>query len=196
MRVRGNRRAQHKLLFLHAMQGRKAHAGVCSHPPLPPAQPKVYCDTTPPAATSPDGSSETDTMPKHGIQPADKHVGQRVRTRRLTLGLSQTKLGDALGLTFQQVQKYEKGKNRIGASRLQHISQILQVPVAFFFEGAPHARVQPHAKIDAPSPQYISDYLATSEGLQLTKAFMRIPNAKLRRSIVNLVEHIAGSEDH
>jgi transcriptional regulator with XRE-family HTH domain len=91
--------------------------------------------------------------------------------------MSQTELGDALDLTFQQVQKYEKGANRIGASRLRHISQILQVPVEFFFEGAPHARVQHHAHTDAPSAQYVSDYLATSDGLQLTKAFMQIPNA-------------------
>jgi transcriptional regulator with XRE-family HTH domain len=134
-------------------------------------------------------------MSRHGIQPADKHVGQRVRTRRLMLGMSQTKLGDALGLTFQQVQKYEKGKNRVGASRLQHFSELLQVPVEFFFEGAPHARVGHHEQTDAPSPQYVSDYLATSDGLQLTKAFMQIPNAKLRRAIVNLVEQIAGPED-
>jgi hypothetical protein len=82
--------------------------------------------------------------------------------------------------------------NRIGGSRLQHISQILQVPVAFFFEGAPHARVRHH---DAPSLQYISDYLATSDGLQLTKAFMQIPDPKLRRAVVNLVEQIAASQD-
>jgi transcriptional regulator with XRE-family HTH domain len=131
-------------------------------------------------------------MPKNGIHPTDTHVGKRVRMRRLMLGMTQANLGNALGLTFQQVQKYEKGTNRIGGSRLQHISQILQVPAAFFFEGAPHARVRHH---DAPSLQYISDYLATSDGLQLTKAFMQIPNAKLRRSIVNLVEQIAASED-
>ena len=135
-------------------------------------------------------------MPKNGIHPTDKHVGQRVRMRRLMLGLSQTKLADALGLTFQQVQKYEKGTNRIGASRLQHISQILQVPAAFFFEGIPKARGRHHAQTDAPSPQYVSDYLATPDGLHLTKAFMQIPDAKLRRSIVNLVEQIADSEDH
>jgi transcriptional regulator with XRE-family HTH domain len=68
----------------------------------------------------------------------DKHVGSRVRMRRMILGMTQEKLGDALGLTFQQVQKYEKGANRIGASRLQHLSHILQIPVPFFFEGAPH----------------------------------------------------------
>ena len=76
-------------------------------------------------------------MAKKAPNPIDKHVGSRVRMRRMMLGMSQEKLGDALGLTFQQVQKYEKGTNRIGASRLQQISQILQVPVSFFFEGAP-----------------------------------------------------------
>jgi transcriptional regulator with XRE-family HTH domain len=96
-------------------------------------------------------------MPRDEINPTDKHVGQRVRMRRLMLGMSQTKLGEALGLTFQQVQKYEKGKNRVGASRLQHISELLQVPVAFFFEGAPHARVRHDAQTDAPSPQYVHD---------------------------------------
>jgi transcriptional regulator with XRE-family HTH domain len=134
-------------------------------------------------------------MPKNGIHPTDKHVGRRVRMRRLMLGLSQTKLADALGLTFQQVQKYEKGTNGIGGSRLQHISQILQVPPAFFFEGVPQARDEPHAQTNTPSPQYVSDYLATPDGLHLTKAFMKIPDPKLRRSIVNLVEQIAGPED-
>jgi transcriptional regulator with XRE-family HTH domain len=134
-------------------------------------------------------------MPRNGPHPTDKHVGQRVRMRRLMLGMSQTTLGDALGLTFQQVQKYEKGTNRIGGSRLQHISQILQVPAAFFFEGAPHELGQPHTQTDAPFPQHVSDYLATPDGLHLTKAFMQIPNAKLRRSIVNLVEQIAGPGD-
>jgi transcriptional regulator with XRE-family HTH domain len=132
-------------------------------------------------------------MPREVAHPVDTHVGKRVRMRRLMLGMSQTILGDALGLSFQQVQKYEKGTNRVGASRLQHISQILQVPVEFFFEGTPH---EPDANGNAPSAQFVSDYLATSEGLQLTKAFMQIPDAKLRRSIVNLVEQLAGPEDH
>jgi transcriptional regulator with XRE-family HTH domain len=109
--------------------------------------------------------------------------------------MSQEKLGDALGLTFQQVQKYEKGTNRIGASRLQQISSILQVPVAFFFEGAPDlAGSKPSGLREAPSPAYVSDFLATSDGLALTKAFMRITDAKLRRRIVDLVEQIAGEE--
>jgi transcriptional regulator with XRE-family HTH domain len=133
---------------------------------------------------------------KKAPNPIDKHVGSRVRMRRMMLGMSQEKLGDALGLTFQQVQKYEKGTNRIGASRLQQISQILQVQVSFFFEGAPNipSATHPDGMAEAPSPAYVSDFLATSDGLALTKAFVRIPDAKLRRRIVELVEHIAGTE--
>jgi transcriptional regulator with XRE-family HTH domain len=135
-------------------------------------------------------------MPKNGIHPTDKHVGMRVRTRRLMLGMSQTNVADALGVTFQQLQKYEKGTNRVSASRLQNISQILQVPVTFFFEGAPRVRGEHHAQTDAPFPQHVSNYLATPDGLHLTKAFMQIPDPKLRRAIVNLVEQISDSEDH
>src|SRR5512144_3174192 len=124
---------------------------------------------------------------KKAPNPIDKHVGSRVRMRRMMLGMSQEKLGDALDLTFQQVQKYEKGTNRIGASRLQQISHILQVPVSFFFEGAPASPGLPHeASSTAPSPAYVSDFLATSDGLALTKAFMGIKDAKLRRRIVDL----------
>jgi transcriptional regulator with XRE-family HTH domain len=135
-------------------------------------------------------------MAKKAPNPIDKHVGSRVRMRRMMLGMSQEKLGDSLGLTFQQVQKYEKGTNRIGASRLQAISHILQVPVAFFFEGAPHlaGTPAPTGLDEAPSPAYVSDFLATSDGLALTKAFMRIADAKLRRRIVDLVRQIAGEE--
>src|SRR3984885_4261313 len=132
-------------------------------------------------------------MAKKAPNPIDKHVGSRVRMRRMMLGMSQEKLGDSLGLTFQQVQKYEKGTNRIGASRLQQISQILQVAVSFFFEGAPHlpGGARTEGMSEAPSPAYVSDFLATSDGLALTKAFMRITDSKLRRRIVDLVEQIA-----
>ncbi len=134
-------------------------------------------------------------MAKKAPNPIDKHVGSRVRMRRMMLSMSQEKLGDALGLTFQQVQKYEKGTNRIGASRLQQISNILQVPVAFFFEGAPElAGGRAPGSKDAPSPTYVADFLATSDGLALTKAFMRIADAKMRRRIVDRVEQIAGGE--
>jgi transcriptional regulator with XRE-family HTH domain len=134
---------------------------------------------------------------KKAPNPIDKHVGSRVRMRRMMLGMSQEKLGDALGLTFQQVQKYEKGTNRIGASRLQQISQILQVPVSFFFEGAPVLPLGPRQDglHEAPSPAYVSDFLATSDGLALTKAFTRISDSKLRRRIVDLVEQIAVNDN-
>jgi transcriptional regulator with XRE-family HTH domain len=134
-------------------------------------------------------------MAKKAPNPIDKHVGSRVRMRRMMLNMSQEKLGDALSLTFQQVQKYEKGTNRIGASRLQQIAHILQVPVSFFFEGAPHMPGHSGSLGEAPSPAYVSDFLATSDGLSLTKAFMRIKNGKLRRRIVDLVEQIAGEDD-
>jgi transcriptional regulator with XRE-family HTH domain len=134
-------------------------------------------------------------MAKKAPNPIDKHVGARVRMRRMMLSMSQEKLGNSLGLTFQQVQKYEKGTNRIGASRLQQISHILQVPVAFFFEGAPVvAGSRTDGMSEAPSPAYVSDFLATSDGLALTKAFMRIADSKLRRRIVDLVEQIATAE--
>jgi transcriptional regulator with XRE-family HTH domain len=135
-------------------------------------------------------------MVKKVPNPIDRHVGSRVRMRRMMLSMSQEKLGDALGLTFQQVQKYEKGANRIGASRLQQISGILQVPVSFFFEGAPASGTESAGSFDeAPSPAYVADFLATSDGLALTRAFVRIKDAKLRRRIVDLVAQIAGEEE-
>jgi transcriptional regulator with XRE-family HTH domain len=125
--------------------------------------------------------------------PVDKYVGSRVRMRRIMLGMSQEKLGEALGLTFQQVQKYEKGTNRVGASRLQQISEILQVPVSFLFDGGPSG-ISTDGFSEGSSPAYVSDFLATSEGLALTRAFTRITDAKLRRSIVELVEQVAARE--
>ena len=126
--------------------------------------------------------------------PVDKYVGSRVRMRRIMQGMSQEKLGEALGLTFQQVQKYEKGTNRVGASRLQQISEILQVPVSFLFDGGPSGAANTEGFSEGSSPAYVSDFLATSEGLALTRAFTRISDAKMRRSIVDLVEQIAARE--
>ena len=121
--------------------------------------------------------------------PIDVHVGSRMQIRRLELGISQGKLGDALGITFQQVQKYEKGTNRISASRLQHVSRILHVAIAYFFEGSPgHLK----AKGDAPSSAYVSDFFAATDGLALAKAFTQIKNANVRHHIVKLVNEIAG----
>jgi transcriptional regulator with XRE-family HTH domain len=133
-------------------------------------------------------------MAKKVPNPIDKHVGSRVRMRRMMLSMSQEKLGDSLGLTFQQVQKYEKGTNRIGASRLQQISLILQVPISFFFEGAPPPPGRLPGMGEAPSPVYVTDFLASSDGLSLVRAFVRIENPKLRRRIVELVQEMGGEE--
>jgi transcriptional regulator with XRE-family HTH domain len=124
--------------------------------------------------------------------PVDKHVGSRVRMRRLMFGMSQGKLADQLELTFQQVQKYEKGANRIGAGRLHQLSHILDVPVSFFFEGAPRPPGLPSRnRRDAPSPDYMTAFLATSNGQALVKAFMRIKRAAVRRNIVRFLEAVA-----
>jgi transcriptional regulator with XRE-family HTH domain len=133
--------------------------------------------------------------------PIDRHVGSRVRMRRVMLGMSQEKLGDALGLTFQQVQKYEKGTNRIGASRLQQISRTLDVPPAFFFEGAPSFEAMPNPapgplgfSEDAPAA-YAADFLSTPEALHLNLAFARIHDPKVRKRIVDLVSSLAGEDE-
>jgi len=135
-----------------------------------------------------------DLNTKKSPNPVDKHVGSRVRMRRMMIGVSQEKLGEKLGITFQQIQKYEKGTNRIGASRLQQIATVLAVPPAFFFEGAPIPESGGGALTETPSPAYISDFLATSDGLALTKAFMKIRDPKVRRRIVDLVESMVADE--
>ena len=130
------------------------------------------------------------------FNPIDKHVGSRLRMRRLMLDMSQKDVAEALGLTFQQVQKYEKGANRISASRLQRLCQVLQVPIAFFFEGAPQAIGLPKStEAEAESPDYVRDFLSTSDGLALVKAFTRIRNARLRHAIVALVQQVAPEPD-
>mgnify|MGYP001408464231 CR=1 FL=1 len=121
----------------------------------------------------------------------DTHVGSRV-----LLGMSQEKLGEHLGLTFQQVQKYEKGINRIGASRLYELAQVLGVPVQFFYDDAP-AQAQAGLALvsgfaETPSETYAVDFLGSREGLELNKAFARITDPRVRRSIVELVRSIAG----
>ena len=134
-------------------------------------------------------------MIKKAPNPIDKHVGSRVRMRRVLIGMSQEKLGEALGLTFQQVQKYEKGTNRIGASRLQQISTILGVSVSFFFEGAPGEESGKAGLSDSGSSAYVVDFLSTTEGPQLNKAFVRIKDPKVRRRVVDLVATLSGSDD-
>jgi transcriptional regulator with XRE-family HTH domain len=124
--------------------------------------------------------------------PIDAHVGSRLGMRRMMLGMSQEKLGEAFGVTFQQVQKYERGVNRMGASRLQQAADILGVAVPFFFEAPVGGPYKPDGR--APSPTYIDDFVSSSDGLRLAKAFMRIENAEMRRQIVTLVREIAGSD--
>jgi len=126
--------------------------------------------------------------------PVDAHVGARVRLRRMLLGMSQEKLGESLGLTFQQIQKYEKGVNRIGASRLFEVSRVLGVPVQFFFDEAPTSfGGRPASGLAEAEGQdsYMVDFLGSREGLELNKAFVRIEDPKVRRSIVDLVRSLA-----
>ncbi len=132
---------------------------------------------------------------KRKPNPIDIHVGSRVRLRRTMVGMSQEKLGDALGITFQQIQKYEKGANRIGASRLQQISRVLSTPVAFFFEDAPGSPDGEGGFSESNSRNYVVDFLSSSEGLQLNKAFVKIEIAKVRRKLVDLARALANEAD-
>lgn len=124
--------------------------------------------------------------------PIDKHVGSRVRMRRVLIGMSQERLGGALGLTFQQVQKYEKGTNRIGASRLQQIAGVLSVPPAFFFEDLPATDGVPaEGSFAEEGAGFVVDFLSTAEGLLLNKAFVRIKEPRVRKKIIDLVTALA-----
>ncbi|MBT9372102.1 helix-turn-helix domain-containing protein [Rhizobium sp. CSW-27] len=136
------------------------------------------------------------TENKKKPNPIDIHVGSRIRLRRTMLGMSQEKLGESLGITFQQIQKYEKGTNRVGASRLQNISSILNVPVSFFFEDAPGEQSANGAGLaEASSSNYVVDFLSSSEGLQLNRAFVKITDPKVRRKLVDLVKALAAEAD-
>ena len=127
-------------------------------------------------------------MSTRNPNPIDKHVGSRLRMRRMMLGMSQEKLGEAFGLTFQQVQKYERGMNRMGASRLQQAADILGVPVSYFFEGGPFNSAS------NLSPSYIDDFVANPDGIRLAKAFTRLPRPALRHRVVALVNELAGED--
>jgi transcriptional regulator with XRE-family HTH domain len=119
--------------------------------------------------------------------PVDRHVGSRVRLRRTLLGMSQEKLGEVLGVTFQQVQKYEKGINRIGAGRLQAIGAALGVPITFFYDGLPGERGSASS-----SESFLDTVMGTPDGSRLIRAFAAVEDDQLRRKIVELVEAIAG----
>lgn len=127
--------------------------------------------------------------------PIDIHVGGRIRLRRNMLGMSQEKLGENLGITFQQIQKYEKGTNRVGASRLQAIASILNVPVSFFFEDAPGREGANATGMAEDSTAYVVDFLNSAEGIQLNRAFARISEPKVRRKIIDLVKALAQEAD-
>jgi transcriptional regulator with XRE-family HTH domain len=132
-------------------------------------------------------------MMKKAPNQIDRHVGGRVRMRRMMIKMSQEKLGDALDLTFQQVQKYEKGTNRIGASRLQQIAGVLGVPVDFFFNGAPAIEGPTDGFAEQAAPNYEADLL-TADGLKLLRAFHVIKDQKVRRRLVELAQALSASE--
>ena len=127
--------------------------------------------------------------------PTDIHVGGRIRMRRNILGMSQEKLGESLGITFQQIQKYEKGTNRVGASRLQAIASILDVPVAFFFAEVPGRDSALDGLSESDGSRFVIDFVNSGEGLQLNRAFARIADAKVRRKVVELVKALASEEN-
>ncbi len=126
--------------------------------------------------------------------PVDLHVGARVRMRRKFLGMSQEGLAETIDLTFQQVQKYERGSNRISASKLYEISKALKAPVAYFFEGyGENEGVEGFS--ESESEQFVHGFLMTTEGIELAEAFPRIKSAKLRRRVLELVRALAEGDD-
>ena len=134
-------------------------------------------------------------MPRKLPNPIDVHVGARVRMRRMLIAMSQEKLGESLGLTFQQVQKYEKGTNRIGASRLYQIGSVLGVPIEYFFEGVESGETGDGQLEPGASAGFDMDVLSTAEGIQLNSAFFAITDAKLRKRILDLVKTLGGMAD-
>lgn len=136
-------------------------------------------------------------MPQKTPNPVDIHVGSRVRMRRMLVGMSQEALGEQLGLTFQQVQKYEKGSNRIGASRLYQISQTLNVPVDYFYEGLePNGRQSGSGFSDTPAADFNLDFLSTAEGVALTAAFSSIEDVDVRKRVLDLVKVLARNQSN
>jgi len=130
-----------------------------------------------------------------GPHPIDIHVGSRLRMRRTLLGLSQEKLGEAVGITFQQLQKYERGANRISASRLYHLSQVLDVPIGYFFEemtavGEPAAEGATMVRLPEEPDEFES--MARRETLELVRAYYRIPDATVRRRAFELMKALGG----
>jgi transcriptional regulator with XRE-family HTH domain len=136
-----------------------------------------------------DDNLKTDRSPN----PVDLHVGARVRMRRKFLGMSQEGLAETIDLTFQQVQKYERGSNRISASKLYEIARALKAPVAYFFEGYGQTEAV-EGFSESESEQFVHGFLMTTEGIELAEAFPRIKSAKLRRRVLELVRSLAEDE--
>lgn len=120
----------------------------------------------------------------------DKHVGERIRLRRIMLKMSQGELGVKIGVTFQQLQKYEKGANRVGASRLYQLSQVLDVPPGFFFEDLPGAK----GRGGSAMPDYLVDVMSTPLGQRIVRAVSRIQDSKMRSNFAQLIESVAGDQ--
>jgi transcriptional regulator with XRE-family HTH domain len=152
-------------------------------------------------------SEETNERPERESRPSpiDVHVGSRIRLRRTLLGMSQERLGDALGLTFQQVQKYERGVNRVGASRLFDISRVLDVPISFFFEdmpegmdatpiSGPRGRMYGFAEAQEPFSNGVDDNLTKRETLELVRAYYRITDPAVRKRVFDLMKSLAPAE--
>jgi transcriptional regulator with XRE-family HTH domain len=129
-------------------------------------------------------------LPKKHANPVDTHVGSRVRLRRMLIGMSQERLGELLGLTFQQVQKYEKGVNRIGAGRLFDIARILGVPIDYFYESTAKQLSNPRG-VSENEASPVMEFISSGEGLQLSLAFMRIKDAKVRKRVLDLMRSLA-----
>ncbi len=129
-----------------------------------------------------------------GPNPIDIHVGSRIRLRRQLLKMSQEKLGDELGVTFQQVQKYERGANRVGASRLYRLSRVLNVPVQFFFEGLGEEVAETGVAETGQTP-LVYDFIQSSDGVSLAEAFSRIEDSKVRRRVLELVRTLAAEAE-
>lgn len=133
-------------------------------------------------------------MGKKSPHPIDVHVGGRVRLRRMLMGLSQDKLGDSLGLTFQQIQKYEKGVNRIGASRVFELSRVLDVPIQYFFDDFEGEGPRYGFAENGPADDSFMQLLHSPEGVQLCRYFSEIKDAKVRRRVLELVKTLAEGE--
>jgi transcriptional regulator with XRE-family HTH domain len=137
-------------------------------------------------------------MAKKQPSSIDAHVGSRVRLRRMLIGMSQEKLGELLGLTFQQVQKYEKGANRIGASRLFEISKILNVPVQYFFEDLPNAagaQANGYGMSEPDREPFVMDFVSSTEGLQLIRSYTKVTDPRVRKRILELVKSLGGEDE-